>query len=124
MERTKIDEPIRYKKIGRGSFHFNGKIIKPNQVFLARPSQISKSFKDLIIPLDSVPQASSSPEPQVIPHAVVPEYKVEPRGKSLYLFDVLMKIGAEEDGTPKYKVLNEKGLKREVADEFVRDLLR
>ena len=56
--KRKTDTPgmVRYKKVGGGSFHakIGGKIgiIKPNEVFDARPEEIPEGFRDAVIPLD------------------------------------------------------------------------
>lgn len=44
----------KWKKTGRGSFRMaNGKIIKPNQVFFAKESEIPASFRNLVIRMDT-----------------------------------------------------------------------
>ncbi len=48
----KEEKLIRWKKIGRGSFLFNNRYIKSNQVFYAKESQIPKAFRDVIIPME------------------------------------------------------------------------
>lgn len=96
--------------MGGGGLHLNGKVIKPNQVFSARPSQIPKAFRDVCLALDEIKVV----EPLPIPISVVKTtYTVVPRGKSRSLFDVV-------DGNG--KVLNEKVLTRDVAEQLVRDL--
>jgi hypothetical protein len=109
MERTKSNDVIRWKKIGGGHFIFNGRIIKPGQVFTARESQISKSFRDLIIPVDQLP-----PPPEEAPVEIkATNYTVQPRGKSNTWFDVV-------DGQG--KVVNEKGMAKEKAEKLAHDL--
>jgi len=110
MERTKSkDLAIRWKKIGGGHFIFNGRMIKPGQVFTAREDQISKTFRDLCVPLDELPE---TPEP--IPLNVAATiYTVKPRGKSKTWFDVVNGKG---------KVVNEKALQKEQAERLVNDL--
>lgn len=58
MERTKKittaaanenAEPLKkYRKLGSGSFILNNRYIKPNEVFMARESEIPKAFLDVI----------------------------------------------------------------------------
>ena len=112
MERTKsINEPIRWKKIGGGHFMFNGRMIKPGQVFTARVDQISKNFRDLCVPLDELP-----PPPEEAPVEVIKAvYTVHPRGKSKTWFDVIDSRG---------KVINEKALQKEQAERLANDLAK
>jgi len=121
MERTKENEvvqvvdpdaPIRWKKTGLGSFLFNGRHIKPGQVFSARPSQISKSFRDLIVPLDTLPEKLAKIE-LPIPGKKA-EYTVTKRETSPW-YDVIDSNG---------KAINTKGLKQEVAEQLKKDLER
>jgi len=110
MERTKnTDLLIRWKKIGGGHFTFNGRLIKPGQVFRAREDQIPKSFRDVCVPIDELPE---TPEP--IPLKITDiVYTVVPRGKSKTWFDVVNGKG---------KVVNEKALQKEQAERLVNDL--
>lgn len=48
--------PIRWKKIGNGSFMFNNRYIKPGQVFKATVEEIPAAFRDLIVPVDKLPE--------------------------------------------------------------------
>jgi len=116
MERTKKidtfnseeDRRIRWKKTGRGSFRFQGRIIKPGETFLATPEQIPAAFRDIVYPLDSVKEKEAAP--LKVTKSV---YEVKPRGKSKSQFDVV-------DGNG--KVLNEKVLSKELAEKLVSDL--
>lgn len=110
MERTKgVSDVIRWKKMGGGAFMLNGRLIKPGQVFTARVDQIPKSFRDVCVPLDSIPEPPA-PEPiEVKPSA----YTVKARGDSKLWFDVVDSNG---------KVINEKALKKEAAEQFAKDL--
>ena len=110
MERTKdSNQPIRWKKIGGGGFMFNGRLIKPGQVFTARPDQLSKTFRDVCVPLDELPEPT--PEPKIpVTDAV---YSVSPRGNSKIWYDVVDSKG---------KVINEKALKKDAAEQFAKDL--
>ena len=54
MIRTKSIDLPKWKKTGRGSFRMaNGKIIKPNQVFSAKESEIPAGFRNLVIRMDA-----------------------------------------------------------------------
>lgn len=46
---------IRWKKVGNGSFLFNNRYIKPGQVFTATVEEIPTAFRDLIVPVDKLP---------------------------------------------------------------------
>ena len=46
---------IRWKKVGHGSFLFNNRYIKPGQVFTATVEEIPTAFRDLIVPVDKLP---------------------------------------------------------------------
>lgn len=122
MERTKnvevpVEEKVRWKKLGGGSLRLGGKIIKPGQVFDAFPSQISKAFRDLVVPTNGrVDWDTAKPEPKLPPVAVTkPVYELKPRGKSKSLFDVV-------DGQG--KALNEKALTKVIAEKLIEDLLK
>lgn len=126
MERTKINTTnlvegqVRFKKIGGGSFRMGNRIIKPGQVFMAFPSEIPKIFRDVVIAVDTnfkfdadKAKKELTPPPPVV---VTPlKYAIQPHGKSLYLYDVVDAQG---------KVLNEKALKKEIAEKFVEDLMK
>jgi hypothetical protein len=109
MERTKTsDGVIKWKKIGGGGLHLKGRIIKPGQIFTARLDEIPKAFRDTCLPLEDIKEIET---PTIIP--VKTSYNVVPRGKSKSLFDVTAENG---------KVLNEKALTKEIAEQLVKDL--
>ena len=111
MERTTNPTGvIRWKKIGGGGFYFRNHIIKPGQIFTARPEDIPKAFRDTVIPLDEIVEV---PEVPVV--VTKTTYTKQPRGKSKLWFDVIDDKG---------KVLNEKALKEDVADQLINDLNR
>lgn len=121
MERTKkaqatteTDGKVWYKKIGGGSLRINGKIIKPGEKFRATPESIPKGFRDLLIPLgggsfEEVEQKQQQVKLDITKSA----YKVVNRGKSALWFDV---VDSNE------KVINEKALKKDVAEKLASDL--
>ena len=114
MERAKEQEPIkiRYRKIGGGSLRLNiggqNRIIKPNEVFSAFPSEIPVAFKDTVMPLDSEAKVELAK-----PHPTKVTFSVKPRGKSHSLFDVVDSLG---------KVINDKPLPKATAEQLVSDL--
>jgi hypothetical protein len=49
-------------------------------------------------------------------------YTLQPHGKSALWYDVVTVIGKDDKGEPILKVLNEKSLKKEVAEKLIEDL--
>jgi hypothetical protein len=114
MERNKSvaageEQKIRWKKIGGGSLWLLGHIIKPGQVFYAKPSDISEAFRDQIVPVDGIPAPNTPP---VV--GKVSTYKMQPKGKSPSLWEVVN----VETG----KAVNEKGVTKEKAEAILQDL--
>jgi len=109
MERTKGKEndKERFRKIGGGSLRIGGKIIKPNQVFLAYPHEISEAFRDVVTPLDS---NTFVKEEEKKVDSKKHEYILKARGVGGW-YDVIDSNG---------KVKNEKALKREAALALIR----
>jgi len=104
---------IRFRKVGGGSLRLGNRIIKPGQVFTAAPKDIPKAFRDLVV---AVGGNFDFAKPAPLPPPVVgkkPTYKLQPRGESKTLFDVVDAQG---------KVLNDKGLKKEIAEQLIEDL--
>jgi hypothetical protein len=101
---------FRWKNIGN-TFHWfeRKKIIKPGEIFQATEDDIPTAFRDILIKVDG----SSLPNPEVPIPGAVTEYTIKPRGKSTSLFDVVNGAG---------KVLNEKGLTKEKAEQLLADL--
>lgn len=111
MERSKStdDKKIKWKKIGGGSFRMgNRRIIKPGQEFLACEHEIPLGFRDVIIPLETVPKKA-----EAVPVKVEkPEYTVKHRSGGFY--NILDSNG---------KVMNEEAIKgKEAAEQFIKDL--
>ena len=112
------DGKIWWRKEGGGHFRLtSGKIIKPGQVFDARPDEIPDAFRDVVIPLSEVGLKTALPkkkskevEPADI-NAVDPEYSLKSRGGGW--FDVV-------DGNGKVK--NESALKRVEALALIKSL--
>lgn len=105
------DPVIRWRKVGGGSLRLPKRLIKPNEIFSARVSDIPKAFRDTVIPLEQLPDL---PEPEYVP-PVKSVYKVVPRGKSKVYFDI---VG------PSGKALNEKMLTKAEAERLKADLER
>ena len=115
MKRAVIgtEKVIRWKKIGGGSLRFKGRIIKPGETFKAAANEIPTGFRDVVIPLDSIPGEAPIPgKPAPVIKADVVEYKLKSRGSGGW-FDVVDING---------KVLNEKALKKDVAEKLIADL--
>lgn len=123
MERTKkvtkevvedigiLEEPtLRWKKTGGGTFRMPNRIIKPNEVFEAKPSEIPMGFRHIIIPLDEIPAEALAPK--VIGKTM--EYSIVKREKGSW-YDVVTEGG---------KKLNEKALTKDDAEKMVEDLLK
>ena len=127
MERTKEktkaptgDNEITWRKIGRGSLRFKGRIIKPGENFKARPSELSDSIRRFLMPLgEVVEKASKAQEPDK--KAELTEFIKVPRGKSKLWYDVVnTKVVTEE--FPKGKPMNEKALTKDKAEAFIASL--
>ena len=123
MKRTKAQK---WRLAGGGFFYatINGKkrIIKPGQIFEARSEEIPEGFRDVIFPVSEDKEA-------LIPSPIQP--KEEPKE--------VEPIPAEEAPEPKYfiekraagyfnvvdvngKVMNEKALRKDAADELLASL--
>jgi hypothetical protein len=115
MERTNkpINNPneeqkIGWKNRGGGSFWLLGHIIKPGQLFQAKVSEIPTAFRDVLIPVDGIPEPNKP-----IVEGKISTYTIQPRGKSTSLFDVVNEAG---------KVINAKGLTKEKGEKLIQDL--
>jgi len=119
MERTKIpteikipvDKKILWKKT-TGTFRLpDRRLIKAGQTFLAALEDIPAAFRDTIMPVD--PASLAELENKEIPlPPIVPSYRKEKRGESNW-WNVV-------DGEG--KVLNEKALREEQADDYLNSL--
>ena len=63
-------QKVTFIKIGRGSFHFNGTIIKPNQKFQAYPEEIPSAFRDLIKPVNPIDAKVFEEKPKTAPNLI------------------------------------------------------
>lgn len=88
------------------------RIIKPNEKFLAKVSEIPKAFRDHIIPLSQSAYVEAGGEPT---EKKVPElgYQIKQRSSG-DLFDIV-----DSNGKP----VNEKGLSEETAKELLAKLM-
>lgn len=103
------DREIWWRKTGGGTFRLKRegkgiKIIKPNQKFKARPSEIPESIRDIIKPLEELPEEKPLP---ITP----PGYTLKYKGSGWY--DVI-----DGDG----KTMNEKTLRKGDAEKLIESL--
>ena len=102
-------EPIyRWKKLGGGSFRMPNRIIKPGEIFEAPMSAIPEGFRDVIVPLDSIPEGVA-PRPVI---SKTTEYSIVKREKGNW-YDV-----TDDKG----KQINEKALSKVDAEKLVDSL--
>jgi len=114
IEEQDQEQKIRWKNTGGGSFWMGKHIMKPGQVFLAAPSEISAAFRDVIKPVDEIPVPGKTPSLIKGKTATFEKRLRVDKGKYQEdLFDVVNEKG---------KALNGKGLSEETADEFLKDL--
>ena len=119
MERTKgkkdkatdIDGKIQWRKLGGGSFKLGSKIIKPNQVFLARPEEIPSAFRDTVVPTDG---STEIPKKEEILPKVESAAKFEVRERAIGWYDVINAVTEQ--------VMNESALRHEEAVELKESL--
>ena len=113
---------IRWRKIGGGSLRYiRGKIIKPNEVFIARPDEIPLAFRKQVVALEDIPEI---PKVDIIPvqpfvarrkeSSEMEEGAYETKARSQGWWDVMNKASG--------KVINEKGLREGAAKELVAEL--
>jgi hypothetical protein len=103
MVRTKI----KWQNTGRGILRLgDGRLIKGEEIFLAAEKEIPMAFRDVIKPIEPIPS-----EPEIVIDPIKVIYSLKHRGAGLY--NVVNQNG---------KVLNEKGLVKEDAEEFIRNL--
>ncbi len=97
---------IKWKKIGGGTFRMaSGKIIKPNQEFMAVPEEIPEAFRDVIRPLEYVP------EPVEVSATTPQTYEIVHRSYGWY--NIIDSQG---------KKVNEKSLRKAEAEAMVEQL--
>lgn len=98
-------EKIRWKKYGGGTFRLaSGKIIKPNQVFLASPDEIPQAFRDVVKPLEDIPVVGGSNS--------MTSFRLEHKGAGW--FDVI--------NSSTGKKMNDRSLRQEAAQNVLNSL--
>jgi hypothetical protein len=103
---------IWWRKVGGGSFRLRGKIIKPNEKFKAAPHEIPKAFRNVVLPLEALPEAVTITK--IVAQGKIPTYQLKARERAGW-FDIV-----NEQGKP----MNEKPLKEEDAVQLLNDLTR
>ena len=105
---------VRYRKIGGGSLHIriHGriKIIKPNEIFDARPEEIPETFRDRIVPLEERERVAEKEKLNKESSPSKLQYFVKPREKARGYYDVVDRSG---------KIQNEKALRKDVAEALI-----
>jgi hypothetical protein len=143
MERVKGtpgEGKIQWRKLGRGFFRLPNRIIKPGEVFWARPDEIPFAFRDTIKPVDAselkektkvpsrpvktpvdvrkqrmmrrAPVAKQNKEEEIT-DAIKPVYSIVSRGEGSPWYDIF-----DENG----KQMNAKALRKEKAEEYKKSL--
>jgi len=106
----KRENKIKFKKIGGGSFKFQGHLIKPNQIFKAYARDIPRAFRDCIIPMEGGTYEETNIVEEIKTDGK-PIFKIEPKGRGW--FNIV-----NADG----KVINEKALRDDEAKEMLKEL--
>jgi len=116
MQRTRRPEVVvkstklRWQKIGGGSLRWNGRIIKPQEIFYADKEELPVSFLDTLVCLESeeVQEAAAiTSKITIIPEA---SYELKKADKGKNLWNVVNSEG---------KTLNESPLSKESAEELL-----
>ena len=87
----------------------SGRIIKPNQTFYAHLDEIPEAFRDVIVPVDGLPE-----EEQEITLATATGYEVQERVNTKGWHDVVNLISG--------KPINEKALRKDEAEKLLAEL--
>lgn len=108
-----VEGMVHFKKLGRGALRLKGHgIIRGGTAFWAYPSEISPAFRDTVVPFDE----KAAKQARVIPDEEIPAvktgYTLQKRETSSF-YDVLDSQG---------KKVNEKALRKEDAEEYVKSL--
>jgi len=112
---------IQWRKIGGGSLRYiRGKIIKPNEIFTARPEEVPLSFRKHVVALEDIPETVVEPVQPFTARRREPSleegekeaYKVQKRSAGWW--DVVNSVSG--------KVINEKGLREKAAKQLVEEL--
>ena len=108
-----LDEPsvIQWRKNGPGSLRLKtGKIVKQNEVFWARESDISAAFRKCVSPVDANAYIAEKERPLELERAT---YTIEACSDDQTKFNVINYSG---------KIINEKPLSLEEAEDLVEAL--
>lgn len=109
------EKRILFKKLGGGSLRIkvNGinRIIKQNEKFWAKWSEIPLPHRDTVAPTDATEVLHLEETPVVAGKKSA--YNIVPRGKSKYLFDVVDGQGKRLNDTPLARLVAE-GLKKDL----------
>lgn len=109
-KRTRDPEDlITFKKVGGGSLRMQGQIIKPGQTFKAHPDDIPESFRDVIVPLESIKKDDEEEDQYEVAEE---EYTMKARPYGGY-YDVFDSQG---------KMINPKGLRRQAALNLIAEI--
>ena len=106
------DPRIWYRKVGGGSLRFGNRIVKPGEKIQLDPSEVKPAWKDLLIPLSEVPVKKEAPIKLDITKSA---YSLKQRGEGGLWWDVVDSQG---------KVVNDKALRKEKAEEYIKDMMR
>lgn len=107
-EAALIDPILKWKKSSSGTFYMRGnRIIKPNEVFSARESEIPKGFRDVVVCLEPEKLSSSITGEAARFEVLKPVYEVKMR--SIGWYDVVNEYG---------KPINEKPLRKADAEKL------
>ena len=106
IEDTEEEAQVRFRKIGGGTFRMaSGRIIKPNQTFTAKPSEIPQGARRFVVPLTGSYAEVDNPKRV--------ELKYSLRVRSPGWYDIV-------DGEG--KVINENALREAQAREMLKSL--
>lgn len=101
---------IWWRKIGGGTFRLGrGKIVKPNERFKARPDEIPKGFRDVVIPLSELPEEDNKP---ATPASTEARFELQSKGGGWY--DIINTVSG--------KPVNSKSLRAKEAQEQLEEL--
>lgn len=123
-------EQVKWKKIGGGSFRMaNGRLIKPNQVFMATEEEIPQGFRHLILQVsEPLPQPKSKQVQLKLEAVQIQETESQKVEETLADAENIYKMAPRGTGwwnvvnTVSGKVLNEKALRHTDALQLIQSL--
>ena len=133
---------IKWRKIGGGSLRWNGKIIKPNEIFRARPEEVPLSFRKYLVALEDVPKppdivpvktftAHREPVAQKEVTAAQKEVPAAQKEVSIVEKEIKYELGKRGTGVGGWwnvvnmvsgKPINDKGLRESAAKQLAQEL--